>query len=108
MPAPATPTSRRPTTAAAARPAAPAPAARARLHHPKLVGVRGHGTAYGVPYLVSDHVDGPRLDRALGRPPHGRPVGELLPLATGVARALAYLHGNGHVHQDVKPSNVLV
>lgn len=76
----------------------------ARLRHPNLVAVKSHGSAYGVPYLVSETVDGPRLDRALG----GRPVGELLPLATGLARALAYLHGNGHVHQDVKPANVLV
>lgn len=76
----------------------------ARLHHPNLVAVRGHGQAYGVPYLVSELVDGPRLDRALV----GRPLADLLPLAGGVARALAHLHGNGHVHQDVKPSNVLV
>ncbi|HVV85346.1 MAG TPA: serine/threonine-protein kinase, partial [Kofleriaceae bacterium] len=76
----------------------------ARLHHPNLVGVRRHGTAYGVPYLVSELVDGVPLDRAIA----GQPAGELLPLAAGVARALAYLHGNGHVHQDVKPSNVLV
>ncbi len=75
----------------------------ARLRHPNLVGVRRHGQAYGVPYLVSEFVDGPRLDRAVA----GRPA-ELLPLAVGVTRALAYLHGNGHVHQDVKPSNVLV
>ena len=74
----------------------------ARFRHPNLVGVRRFATRGDVPFLVVEVVDGPTLDRAVRQPD------DLLALATGVLRGLAYLHGNGFVHQDVKPSNILV
>jgi Protein kinase domain len=60
-----------------------------------------------VPYLVTEYVDGVRLDRAIAA--SGRlPVTDLAGLAVGMAAALTAIHGAGVVHRDLKPSNVLL
>jgi hypothetical protein len=76
----------------------------ARFRHPNLVSVRRFATAGDLAYLVVELVDGPTLDRAIA----ATSPAALLPLAVGVLRGLAYLHANGFVHHDVKPSNILV
>jgi hypothetical protein len=75
----------------------------ALLSHPGIVGVHDFGREDGASFIVMEYVE-------------GRPLSELLPLpperAVGVARAvlaaLAYAHGRGVVHRDVKPQNILV
>src|SRR5262249_2763398 len=60
----------------------------------------------GVPYLVSDFVEGVTLaDHLSGRQPSFREAAQLL--AT-VAEALQYAHERGIVHRDVKPSNIML
>ena len=76
----------------------------ASLSHPNLVKVLSASLTTNVPYLVLEFVDGPDLAECLRT---GIEV-EPLPLARGVADALAYLHGQGMLHRDIKPSNVLV
>ena len=62
------------------------------------------GTA---PYLVTEYVDGVRLDRAIAA--RGRLAAtDLAGLAVGTAAALTAIHGAGVVHRDLKPSNVLL
>ncbi|MFI6290179.1 serine/threonine-protein kinase [Nonomuraea sp. NPDC050790] len=57
----------------------------------------------GRPYVVSEYVDGPPLQRA------GRHNGaELQRLANATATALAAIHQAGVVHRDFKPANVLL
>ncbi|MFI6902057.1 serine/threonine-protein kinase [Nonomuraea sp. NPDC050394] len=57
----------------------------------------------GRPYIVSEYVDGPPLQRA------GRHTGaELQRLANATATALAAIHQAGVVHRDFKPANVLL
>lgn len=80
----------------------------ARLNHPSLVTVFDAGTdeATQQPYLVMELVEGSTLSDQL------RP-GPLTPSRTAeigmaVADALAYVHGQGLVHRDVKPANVLI
>jgi hypothetical protein len=59
------------------------------------------------PYLVTEYVDGVRLDRAIAA--SGRlPATDLEGLAVGMAAALTAIHGAGVVHRDLKPSNVLL
>ncbi|MFI6601345.1 PASTA domain-containing protein [Nonomuraea sp. NPDC050536] len=61
----------------------------------------------GLPYIVSEYVDGPSLHRevALTGPRRG---GALERLAVGTATALAAIHRAGIVHRDFKPQNVLL
>src|SRR5712692_5011105 len=78
----------------------------AQLRHPSIVSVHEVGEADGVPYLVSDFVQGMTLtDLLSARRPGYRAAAEL---AATVADALHYAHEQGVVHRDVKPSNILV
>jgi len=59
------------------------------------------------PYLVTEYVEGVRLDRAIAR--HGPLTGSNLDgFAVGVAAALTAIHAANVVHRDLKPSNVLL
>jgi serine/threonine protein kinase len=59
------------------------------------------------PYLVTEYVEGVRLDRAVER---NGPLRDsnLDGFAVGVAAALTAIHAAGVVHRDLKPSNVLL
>ena len=60
-----------------------------------------------LPYLVTEYVEGVRLDRVIAA--SGRlPATDLAGLAVGMATALTAIHGAGVVHRDLKPSNVLL
>jgi serine/threonine protein kinase len=77
-----------------------------RLEHPAVVRLRRWGAHHDQPYLVLDLVEGPTLAGLL----LDGPVDEAASVAAGLglAEALAYAHGLGVVHRDVKPSNVLL
>jgi len=77
----------------------------AQLHHPTIVPVHEVGLSDGVPYLVSEFVDGPSLSDVLtARQLSARESAELI---ASLADALQYAHEHRIVHRDVKPSNVL-
>lgn len=79
----------------------------ARLAHPVIV--RGFGAVLEGPrpYLVLEHLEGPRLSTLLRR--HGPLEPEqLLPLGAQLASAAHYLSVEGVVHLDIKPSNVIM
>jgi serine/threonine protein kinase len=59
------------------------------------------------PFLVTEYVEGVRLDRAVER---SGPLGDsnLDGFAVGVAAALTAIHAAGVIHRDLKPSNVLL
>jgi len=82
------------------------------LDHPNLTEVYDFGRLHDaeqdrqVPYFTMEFVDGRSLDRFFEEV--SRDLAQLYPVLAQVGQALAYLHSRGLVHQDVKPSNVLV
>jgi WD40 repeat protein/tRNA A-37 threonylcarbamoyl transferase component Bud32 len=78
----------------------------AQLRHPSIVTVHEVGQKEGLPYLVSDFVQGVTLtDLLSARRPGFREAAELV---AEIADALQYAHEQGVVHRDVKPSNIMI
>ena len=74
------------------------------------------GYFYCVMELADDAVSGPNIDprtylpRTLGQDQErlGRlPIAECVRLGAAIASALGFLHKNGLIHRDVKPSNII-
>ena len=78
----------------------------ARLQHPHIVPLLSAGEIDGLPYYIMPFVDGDSLRARLA---HGElPIGEVISILRDVARALAFAHGKGVTHRDIKPDNVLL
>jgi serine/threonine protein kinase len=78
----------------------------ARLRHGNIVIVYGYGEEGSWPYIVMEYVEGGTLaDRLSGKPMDWVNV---INLAISIGEALAYAHGQGVIHRDVKPSNILM
>src|ERR1051326_5028733 len=77
----------------------------ARLRHPNILTVFDHGEFDGQPYIVTEFVEGGTFAHELGKPIPMQRAKEVL---GAVASALDYAHGNGVLHRDVKPSNILM
>jgi serine/threonine-protein kinase len=77
------------------------------LSHPNIVAVRGwilDGEQAG---LITEFVEGGSLERLLEER-GALSVEQALTIVSQAARALAYAHGRGVVHRDVKPANLLL
>ena len=79
----------------------------ARLQHPGLTRLLDMDAEGERPYIEMEYVDGPRLSTLIRRrgPMHPRDV---LMLGRQLAATLRFLHGEGVLHLDVKPSNIMV
>jgi serine/threonine-protein kinase len=80
----------------------------AQLEHEHIVPIyKVGGYQNEVLYIVMPCVDGPSLRHLLEK--RGRlPIAKAVGIARQVADALGYAHGEGVVHRDVKPDNILL
>jgi serine/threonine protein kinase len=78
----------------------------ALLRHPNILTVYDYGEEEGLAYIVMEYVEGGTLKDQL----QGEPFSweRAVSLGIGVGRALAFAHGQGIVHRDVKPANILL
>jgi Tol biopolymer transport system component len=80
--------------------------AAASLNHPNIVAVHDASVHEGLPFIVTELLEGETLrERMDGRP---LPAREAVEYAMQVARGLAAGHERGIVHCDIKPDNVFV
>jgi len=76
------------------------------LKHPNVVAVYDIGHHDGVPFLVTELLEGESLRQRLTR---GRlPLQTALEWGSQLARGLAAAHARGVIHRDLKPDNVFV
>ena len=79
----------------------------AHVKHDNIVEIYEFGEIDGRPFYAMSLVNGPSLKELIkqGKAPEPR---ELCRGLAGVADALAMLHGEGIIHRDVKPQNIMV
>ena len=100
----------------------------ARLRHPGIVRIVADGLHRGLPWYAMDFIEGVTLGSlceqdaptqadvagagAVGMaavaPARRMSLDQLLTLARALCASLSYLHGEGLVHQDLKPDNVIL
>src|SRR5271154_427378 len=80
--------------------------AAAALNHPNILVVFQLGTHDGVPYLVSELLEGSTLREPLQR--GAVPIRKAIDYGVQIASGLAAAHEKGIVHRDLKPENVFV
>ena len=87
--------------------------AAAALNHPNILAVYDVGTHDGVPYVVSELLQGTTLRGVLKPGPsplaaRPLPMRKAVEIASQIARGLAAAHDRGIVHRDLKPENIFV
>jgi serine/threonine protein kinase/Tol biopolymer transport system component len=76
------------------------------LNHPNILTVHDVGEQDGMPYLVSECLEGRNLRERLKAGP--MPAAEAIAVALGIAQGLAAAHERGIVHRDLKPENTFL
>ena len=81
-----------------------------KLEHPGIVRVLDLVVDGDTHALIMEFARGRTLASLIGERPSGRPFrwSELRPLVIQLCDALAYAHGNGVIHRDLKPDNIVV
>lgn len=81
------------------------------LDHPRIVRIEDFDKTSNLSYLVMEYLPGISLKarlRDLQASHVLMPLPEVVELMTALAEGLDYAHGQGVIHRDVKPSNVLL
>src|SRR5437867_10051381 len=75
--------------------------------HPHIVTIHDIGEDNGQPFIVSQYMAGGSVEDLLREQEgHRLPLDRALTLATQISEGLAYAHGQGIIHRDIKPGNV--
>jgi len=79
----------------------------ARLRHPFVLPLHDSGEAAGSLYFVMPYVEGESLRARITRE-STLPLEDVVAIVRQIADALDYAHGEGVIHRDVKPENILL
>ena len=81
-----------------------------RLLHPGIVTIfdTGEDPESHIAFIVMEFIGGQSLDRLLSEKTKKLPLDTALRLSEELAEALDHAHGQGVVHRDMKPANILV
>lgn len=80
--------------------------AAAGLNHPNILAVHDVGLHDGIPFIVSELLDGETLRQRMDG--HPLPPRKAVEYAIQIASGLAAGHDHGIVHRDIKPDNLFV
>src|SRR6266581_9110093 len=78
----------------------------ATLNHPNVLTIHDAGVHEGVPYLVTELLEGKTLREEMNGV--ALPVRKATDYALQIAHGLAAAHGKGIIHRDLKPENIFV
>jgi serine/threonine protein kinase/Tol biopolymer transport system component len=78
----------------------------AALNHPNILAIYDVGQHNGVPFLVSELLEGESLRTVLDRGP--LPQRKVIEYGVEIAHGLAAAHEKGIVHRDLKPENLFI
>src|SRR5215469_348975 len=80
--------------------------AAATLNHPNIISIFHVGRYDGLPYIVTELLQGETLRERLRD--GAMPLRELLDIGGTIAQGLAAAHAAGVVHRDLKPENIFL
>jgi pSer/pThr/pTyr-binding forkhead associated (FHA) protein len=78
------------------------------LRHPNIAALHDVGFADATFYFTTEYCAGGSLDQLLERRGGRLPAGEAMPLVLQALDGLEHAHGQGVVHRDLTPSNILL
>src|SRR5579862_3548067 len=76
------------------------------LNHPNILAIYDIGTHEGLPYMVSELLEGETLRQRLEKSKLS--VARTVDYARQAAAGLAAAHGRGITHRDIKPDNLFI
>jgi len=79
------------------------------LEHPNVVPLLNYGQVEGSGYLVYRYIRAATLAEVLSAAPNGKlSLEDALSILQDVGKVLAYAHGQGILHKNIKPSSIVI
>ncbi|MEK7433164.1 MAG: serine/threonine-protein kinase [Cyanobacteriota bacterium] len=79
----------------------------AKLSHPNIVTIHDFGEENSRYYMVMEYLSGKNLSDILKEANHSLPIAFVINIGIQICKALEYAHGQGVVHRDIKPDNIM-
>jgi len=78
----------------------------AALNHPNILAIHDSGSHNGIPFAVTELLEGETLAERLRSGPLAAP--RATEIACQIAEGLAAAHAKGVIHRDIKPENIFL